>query len=117
MLCEINNCSSYTAETWFGSLSWKSFLCRRVCLSWGYVWHPTELLSSCQYGSGKFFDQRSGFSRLACKFAFSFHFLGLIFSVLVLAFSYPSQLSQWDAPCTVSFAEQEKIAFIYSQLK
>lgn len=62
--------------------------------------------------SGKFFDWKSSFRKLACKFAFFLHFLNTMFIVLIPAFSLPS-LCEMGAHCIV-YPRQEQIAFISS---
>lgn len=79
------------------------------------MYDTQQNLSSCQYKSGKFFDCTSSFSKPACKFAFFFHFLNMIFSVLTPAFSYPSSCLSEMLPVLSGLLRRKRLPlFIYS---
>lgn len=89
---------------------------REVCLLWGHVWHPTEFPSSCQFRSGKFFDQRSSFRKLLCKFAFFFPLFKCAFqcSHSSLLLFYAIVTVRCSLRCLVCWDGKKLPSFIYS---
>lgn len=89
---------------------------REVCLLWGHAWHPTEFPSSCQFRSGKFFDQRSSFRKLLCKFAFFFPLFKCAFqcSHSSLLLFYAIVTVRCSLRCLVCWDGKKLPSFIYS---